>query len=99
MELMGLDTSNIPNPELRVCDIITEDTCWDIDKIRSLINQEDIIKKIIGIPLPLTEAEDSCCWGLTGSAHFSTKQQLGQLTRILTLLIQNGLLDGFGNWI
>jgi len=77
VDLLGLDTFNIQNPKMRFCDIITQDKCWDINKICFLVKQEDIIKKIIGIPLPLTEAEDSCCWGLTGSTHFSTKQQLG----------------------
>ena len=45
VDLMGLDTSTIQNPEMRVCDIVTEDKCWDIDKIRFLVKQEDIIKK------------------------------------------------------
>ena len=37
VDLLGLDIASIQNPELRVSDIITNDKCWDIDKIRLIV--------------------------------------------------------------
>jgi len=65
--------TTMQNLELRVCEVVTHDKDWDMHKIRSLISQDHIIHKIIGIPLPQTEAEDSFCWGLTGSGQFTMK--------------------------
>ena len=61
VELFGLDPTSIQNPELRVCDFITNDKCWDSAKIQSLVSREDIVQKMIGIPLLHMESEDSFC--------------------------------------
>ena len=73
MDLFGSDCSFIENPSLRVCDFITPSCNWDINKIRSLVSQEDVILKILGIPLSQFETEGSFLWGLTSSGQFSTK--------------------------
>ena len=72
-ELLDLGMTTIQNPKLRVCEVITHDKEWEIHKIRSLISQDHIIQKIIGIPLPHTEVEESFCWGFTGSEQFTMK--------------------------
>ena len=48
VDVLGLDSSTIPNPQIRVCAVITSDHCWDVRVvIHSLVNQEDIVQKII----------------------------------------------------
>jgi len=73
VDLLGLEVATITNPHPRVCEVITSDHCWDVKAIRFSVNHEDIVQKIIGIPLPQFLAEDSFCWGLMGSGVFSTK--------------------------
>jgi len=71
--MLDIEPSTLASPNLKVCDVITSDHSWDIETIRSLVMQENIVQKIIGIPLPLSSVADSFCWGPTGSGAFSTK--------------------------
>ena len=73
VDLLDLELSSIDNPQLRVSNFITRNRCWDEPAIRLLIHQDDIIEKILGIPLPQFPTEDSFCWGFTGTGQFSMK--------------------------
>ena len=48
----------------------------DIFKLNLTLQHHQIIQKIVGIALPITEIEDSFCWGLNGSGSFSTKSAI-----------------------
>ena len=37
------------------------------------MNNDPIINKIVGIPIPIFGQEDTFCWGLSGSETFSTR--------------------------
>ena len=98
VDILSLDAFMILNPELRVSEVISSDKCWDVDKIRMVVTQEDMVQIIIGqIPLPQIEAEDSICWDSQALVNLVPKLPCGQLIRILTFMIQNGHLIGSGN--
>ena len=73
VNLLDIDPSTPSSPNLKVCAVITRDHCWDVNTNRSLVRQENIVQKIIGIPLPFSEMADSFRWAPTGSGEFSTK--------------------------
>jgi len=73
VDSLGLDSSVIENPHLRVSEFIPISNNYNISKLRSLISQEDVILIILGIPLSHFMLEESFCGGIRGWGQFSTK--------------------------
>ena len=73
VDILGIDAFIISNFDLKVCDVISSDRCQDVTKIQRLVTKEDIVQKIIGLPLSHIETEDTISWGFTSSGQFSTK--------------------------
>jgi len=71
--MLDIEPSTLTSSNLKVCEVITSEHCWDVKTIRSLVKQENIVQKIIGIPLPLSTVADSFCWGPMGSVAFGMK--------------------------
>ena len=71
-DLLDLDRDAIPNPDYRVSDFIQNQN-WNLGKLSQFINNQAIIQKIIGIPLPFTAMKDTFCWGLSSSGAFTMK--------------------------
>jgi len=71
-DLLYLDKDEISNPDIKVCDFIQNQN-WNIGKFSQFINNQAIIQKIIGIPLPISSIKDTYCWGLSSTGAFTTK--------------------------
>ncbi|KAI5338965.1 hypothetical protein L3X38_018237 [Prunus dulcis] len=59
------------NLQLVVADFLT-DQCWNIVKLKDVVD-DDILDKIISIPLPLAPLEDQLIWGPDPKGIFSIK--------------------------
>ena len=68
---MQLSYGDIPYPEDKVCDFINTDKRWDIDRLQHVINDQSLIQRILGVPLPISDIQDSLIWGCTSSGDFS----------------------------
>ena len=97
MDLLGLDSSTIANPQLRVCEVIISDHYWDVRAVRSLVNQEAIVQKIIGMPLSHSTTEDSFCWCSLDLVTLTQKLPRGGLITLFRPMTRNGHIIGFGN--
>ena len=73
IDLLSLNSTPPSNPECTVSDFITADRTWNVPKLRRVISDEQVLQKVIGIPLPISDVEDSFCWGFSGSGTFSVK--------------------------
>jgi len=58
---------------VKIYDYITQQSQWDISRLKIVLNSHPIIQKIQGIAIPMHETKDSFCWGLNSSGDFSTK--------------------------
>jgi len=72
MDLLEVEDQDMVNFDLKVSDFI-ENKQWNIYKLRLYLNNQDIVHKVIGIPIPLTTIKDSFCWGLSSTGRFTTK--------------------------
>jgi len=72
LDIMSLDEHMISNPAAKVCDFM-HNKQWNVSMLAQTINNPIIVQKIIGIPIPFNEVQDSFCWGLSTSGAFSTK--------------------------
>ena len=52
-------TFSIPWPEAKVNTFITPDLRWNLDLLKTILNDHPIISRIVGIPLLVSEMEDS----------------------------------------
>jgi len=68
LEIEDHDTVDL---ELKVSDFI-EDKQWNGHKLNLYIRNQDIVQKITGIPIPISDIKDSFCWGLSSSGAFTT---------------------------
>ena len=62
MDLLEIEDQDMMNFDLKVSDFIQHKQ-WNIQRLRLFINNQDIVHKIIGIPIPVTEIKDSFYWG------------------------------------
>ena len=63
LEIEEQDTINL---DLKVSEFI-ENKQWNVHKLGQYVNNQDIVNKIIGIPIPNSEIKDSFCWGLSST--------------------------------
>jgi len=78
VEILGKDSSMLSNPECndKIWDLTNpecNDKIWDLTKLHTTLNNDSIIQKILGIPIPIFEKKDTFYWGLTGSGFFNTR--------------------------
>jgi len=73
VDILDMSNSLPTNPDCTVSAFITPAKMWDIEKLRVVLNNDPIVNKIVGIPIPIFGQEDTCCWGFTGSGTFSTR--------------------------
>jgi len=73
IDLLSLHSTPPSNPECTVSEFITQDRTWNVRKLRSVISDEQVLQKVLGIPLPTSTVEDSFCWGFSGTGNFSVK--------------------------
>ena len=53
-------------------EFITPEKVWDTAKLSQVLPQH-LVKHVLAVPIPMTNMEDSFCWGFTGSGDFTTK--------------------------
>jgi len=70
--LLNLDQSAVPDIDIKVSAFITPDKQWDSSKLSQYL-PPSLIQTIQSIPLPITDVDDSFCWGYSDSGGFSTK--------------------------
>ena len=58
---MNKDSTLKPNAQCKVSDFMKDKNTWDVDKLRQMINNEIVVQKVLGIPLPQFNTEDSFC--------------------------------------
>ena len=73
VDIIGIDEENIPQPDVKIYDYITQQSQWDISRLKIVLNSHPIVQKIQDIPIPIRETEDSFCWELNSSGDFSIK--------------------------
>jgi len=72
LDLLKLEYQENFNPGMKVCEFI-QDKQWNVHKLSQHISNQDIIHKIIGIPILVTEIKESFCWRLSNTGSFTTK--------------------------
>ena len=98
LEIMSLDEHMISNPAAKVCDFM-HNKQWNVSVLAQTINNPIIVQKIIGIPIPFNEVQDSFCWGLSTSGAFSTKSATWLTQGSHSLEEPPWPLDGYGELI
>jgi len=58
--------------KVKVNGFITIEKSWDTTKLSQILLQH-LVRLVLAVPIPLTNMEDSFCWGFTGSGDFTTK--------------------------
>jgi len=58
--------------QVKVSEFITSAKLWDTYKLSKVLLQ-NLVSLVLTVPIPLTNIEDSFCWGFTGSGDFTTK--------------------------
>ena len=61
VDLLSLHSTPLPNPNCMVNEFINDDKTWKLQALRQVINDEHIVQKVLGIPLPFFDIEDSIC--------------------------------------
>ena len=69
--MLEIEDHDIVDLELKVSDFI-EDKQRNGHKLNLYLWNQDIVHKIIGIPIPISNIKDSFCWGLSTSGVFVT---------------------------
>jgi len=57
---LNVDPVNLPEVDIKVSEFITPEKQWDTVKLRNCL-PNDLIQRILSIPLPYTEVADSFC--------------------------------------
>ena len=70
MELLEIEDHDAVDLELKVSDFI-EDKHWNGHKLNLSLRNQDIVQKVFGIPIPISDIKDSFCWGLSSSGAFT----------------------------
>ena len=73
LQLLNRSIDLVRLPDATVCDFITANKKWDMEKLNQVITDSTILRRILGVDIPLSNLEDSVCWGLYRSGEFSTK--------------------------
>ena len=73
VDLLSLHSTPLSNPDCTVSAFINDDRTWNIQALRHVISDEHVVQKVLGVPLPVSDIEDSFCWGFSGSGNFSVK--------------------------
>jgi len=71
LELLEIEEHDRIDRNLTVSEFI-KDKSWNIHKLSQYIRNQEIVQKIIGIPLPISHIKDSFCWGLSSTGKFTT---------------------------
>jgi len=66
VDLLSLHSTPLANPDCTVSAFINDDRTWNVQALRRVISDEQVVQKVLGI-------EDSFCWGFSGSGTFSVK--------------------------
>ena len=72
MDLLDIEDHESLDLGLKVSEFI-EDNQWNAHKLQTVLRSPALVHKILGIPVPLTDINDSFCWGLSSSGSFTTK--------------------------
>ena len=72
LNLLKIDTQDLPDSNIKVSAFI-ENNSWNIPKLSQQIRDQDIVRRITGIPLPISHIKDSFHWGLSSTGCFTTK--------------------------
>ena len=72
VELLESDRSINDMTQVKVKEFITQEKLWDTAKLSQVLPHH-LVKLVLAVPIPLTNMEDSFCWGSTGSGDFTTK--------------------------
>jgi len=72
VELLDPDPSEFDRSHVKVHEFITPEKLWDTAKLSQVLPQH-LVKLVLAVPIPLTNMEDTFCWGFTGSGDFTTK--------------------------
>ena len=72
MDLLDIKDHESLDLGVKVSDFI-EDEQWNAHKLHTFLRSPTLVQKILGIPIPLTDINDSFCWGLSSSGSFTTK--------------------------
>jgi len=60
LDLLEIEDHDTMDLELKVSDFI-EDKQWNGHKLNLYLRNQDIVQKIIGIPIPISDVKDSFC--------------------------------------
>ena len=72
LELLNIEDHDTIDRDLKLSEFI-EDKNWNTHKLSQYIRNQDIVHKIIGIPIPISDTKDFFCWGLSSTGGFMTK--------------------------
>jgi len=72
VELLALGPSAHDISQVKVSEFITSTNLWDTDKLSQVLPQ-NLVSLVLVVLIPLTNMEDSLCWGFKGSEDFITK--------------------------
>ena len=72
IELLDPDREITALSQVKVQEFITQEKLWDIAKLSQVLPQH-LVKLVLAVPIPLTNMNDSFCWGFTGSGDFTVK--------------------------
>ena len=77
VEMIDPDRAVNNMSHVKVKEFITQDKVWDIAKLSQVLPQH-LVKLVLAVPIPVTDMEDSFCWGFTGSGDFTIKSATWQ---------------------
>jgi len=75
VSLLKLEVQDLTDSNIKVSAFI-ENNCWNIPKLSQQIRDQAIIRRITGIPLPISQIKDSFHWGLSSTGCFTTKSAI-----------------------
>ena len=93
IELFDPDSSGTDRSQVKVNEFITPAKVWDIAKLSQVLPQH-LVKLVLAVPIPMTNMEDSFCWGFTGVVISQLNLLLGELMKTSSLIKNPGSLIG-----
>ena len=76
LQLVNQSIDSVSLSDATICEFITENKRWDLDKLKQVITDSTTLRCILGLDIPISNMEDSVCWGLHSSGDFSTKSAI-----------------------
>jgi len=61
VEVMNKDIALLPNPKCTVSKLIKADRTWNVNKLRQITTNAEVVEKVLGTPLPQFNIDDSFC--------------------------------------